>query len=221
MSDVTSQAADILRLLDLASVVVFAITGALVASRKQMDIVGFLWMGVITGVGGGTLRDLLLDAPVFWVVDPTPLALCLCAAAFVHFSAHLVASRYRFLLYLDAFGMALVTTVGTAKALEMGADALVAVGMGVVTAAVGGILRDILGQEPSILLRRDIYVTAAVFGSITYVMADAAGMPGTWTTAVAIGAGFGLRACAIRFDLFLPIFRPRPGRMPGHRGEVK
>jgi uncharacterized membrane protein YeiH len=93
--------------------------------------------------------------------------------------------------------------------------------MGVVTAAVGGILRDILGQEPSILLRRDIYVTAAVFGSITYVMADAAGMPGTWTTAVAIGAGFGLRACAIRFDLFLPIFRPRPGRMPGHRGEVK
>jgi uncharacterized membrane protein YeiH len=221
MSDATSQAADILRLLDLASVVVFAITGALVASRKQMDIVGFLWMGVVTGVGGGTLRDLLLDAPVFWVVDPTPLALCLCAAAFVHFSAHLVASRYRFLLYLDAFGMALVTTVGTAKALEMGADALVAVGMGVVTAAVGGILRDILGQEPSILLRRDIYVTAAVFGSITYVMADAAGMPGTWTTAVAIGAGFGLRACAIRFDLFLPIFRPRPGRMPGHRGEVK
>lgn len=95
--------------------VVFAITGALVASRKQMDIVGFMWMGVITGVGGGTLRDLLLDAPVFWIVDPTPLALCLCAASLVHFSAHLIASRYRFLLYLDAFGMALVTTVGTPR----------------------------------------------------------------------------------------------------------
>jgi uncharacterized membrane protein YeiH len=221
LSDVTAQAAEILRVLDLASVVVFAITGALVASRKQMDIVGFMWMGVITGVGGGTLRDLLLDAPVFWIVDPTPLALCLCAAGLVHFSAHLMASRYRFLLYLDAFGMALVSTVGTAKALDMGTGALVAVGMGVVTAAVGGILRDILGQEPSILLRRDIYVTAAVLGAIAYGLADAAGLPRLDATAIAICAGFGLRACAIRFDLFLPVFRPRPGRMPGHRGEVK
>lgn len=221
MSDVTLQAAEILRVLDLASAVVFAITGALVASRKQMDIIGFMWMGVITGVGGGTLRDLLLDVPVFWIVDPTPLALCLCAAGLVHFSAHLVASRYRFLLYLDAFGMALVTTVGTAKALDMGTSPLVAIGMGVVTAALGGILRDILGQEPSILLRRDIYVTAAVFGSVTYVMADTFGLSGPATTAVAVAAGFGLRACAIRFDLFLPIFRPKPGRMPGHRGEVR
>lgn len=212
MSEVAPQAAEILRGLDLASVIVFAITGALVASRKQMDIVGFLWLGVITGVGGGTLRDLLLGVPVFWVVDPTPLALCLGAAGLVHFSAHLVASRYRVLLYLDAFGMALVTTVGTAKALDMGTGALVAIGMGVVTAAVGGILRDILGQEPSILLRRDIYVTAAVFGSVTYVLADALGLSGPATTTVAVAAGFGLRACAIRFDLFLPVFRPRPGR---------
>lgn len=221
MSDMEAQAAEILRILDLASVIVFAITGALVASRKQMDIVGFMWMGVITGVGGGTLRDLLLDAPVFWIVDPKPLALCLGAAGLVHFSAHLVASRYRFLLYLDAFGMALVTTVGTAKALDMGTGALVAIGMGVVTASVGGILRDIVGQEPSILLRRDIYVTAAVLGSATYVLAVTLGIPGPAATALAIGTGFGLRACAIRFDLFLPIFRPRPGRMPGHRGEVR
>ncbi len=221
MSELAPEAEDILRALDFASVVVFAVTGALIASRKQMDIVGFLWMGVITGVGGGTLRDLLLDVPVFWIVNPNPLALCLCAAAAVHFSAHLVASRYRFLLYLDAFGMALVSTVGTAKALDLGTGPLVAVGMGVVTAAVGGILRDLLGQEPSILLRRDIYVTAAVLGSVTYVLGDAAGLPGTVTTAAAIGAGFGLRYCAIRFDLFLPIFRPRAGKMPGHRGDVK
>ncbi len=215
MSDVTTQAADILRALDLASAVVFAVTGALVASRKQMDIVGFLWLGVVTGVGGGTLRDLLLGAPVFWVVDATPLALCLSVAAIVHFSAHLVASRYRILLYLDAFGMALVTTVGTAKALDMGAGPLVAVGMGVITAAVGGILRDLLGQEPSILLRRDIYVTAAAFGSIALLVADGVGLPKLAATGVAIGIGFGLRACAIRFDLFLPVFRPRPGRIPG------
>ena len=221
MSDVTTQAADILRILDLASVVVFAITGALVASRKQMDIVGFLWLGVVTGVGGGTVRDLLLGAPVFWVVDATPLALCLGAAAIVHFSAHLVASRYRILLYLDAFGMALVTTVGTAKALDMGAGPLVAVCMGVITAAVGGILRDLLGQEPSILLRRDIYVTAAAGGSIALLVADGLGVPRLAATGIAIVVGFGLRALAIRFDIFLPVFRPRPGRMPGHRGEVR
>ncbi len=103
---------DILRTLDLASVIVFSITGALVASRKQMDIVGFLWLGVVTGVGGGTLRDLFLSVPVFWVVDATPLVLCLMAAAVVHFSAPYIASRYGLLLYFDAFGMALVTNVG-------------------------------------------------------------------------------------------------------------
>lgn len=212
---------DILRALDLASAVVFAVTGALVASRKQMDIVGFLWLGVVTGVGGGTVRDLLLGAPVFWVVDATPLALCLGAAAVVHFSAHLVASRYRILLYLDAFGMALVTTVGTAKALDMGASPLVAVGMGVITAAVGGILRDLLGQEPSILLRRDICVTAAACGSIALLVADGVGISRLVATGIAIGIGFGLRAGAIRFDLFLPVFRPRPGRIPGQRGNVE
>ncbi|NEX48719.1 trimeric intracellular cation channel family protein [Pseudotabrizicola algicola] len=221
MSDVITQAADFLRVLDLASAVVFAITGALVASRKQMDIVGFLWLGVVTGVGGGTVRDLLLGAPVFWVVDATPLALCLAAAAIVHFSAHLVASRYRILLYLDAFGMALVTTVGTAKALDMGTGPLVAVGMGVITAAVGGILRDLLGQEPSILLRRDIYVTAAAFGSIALLVADGLGLSRLAATGIAIGIGFGVRAGAVRFDLYLPVFRPRPGRIPGRRGEVE
>lgn len=128
----------ILRGLDLASVVVFAITGALVASRKQMDIVGFLWLGVVTGVGGGTVRDLLLGVPVFWVIDATPLVLCLTTAAVVHFSAHFVASRYRLLLYLDAFGMALVAIAGTAKGLDAGVVPLVALVMGVITAAVGG-----------------------------------------------------------------------------------
>ncbi|MDP1577378.1 MAG: TRIC cation channel family protein, partial [Cypionkella sp.] len=107
--------ASIQRMLDLAAAAVFATTGALVASRKQMDIVGFLWLGVVTGVGGGTLRDLLLGVPVFWVIDPAPVAVCLAVAVAVHFSAHLLGSRYRVVLYLDAFGMALVTIAGTSK----------------------------------------------------------------------------------------------------------
>jgi uncharacterized membrane protein YeiH len=217
MAEVT----DILRLLDLASVVVFAVTGALVASRNQMDIVGFMWLGVVTGIGGGTARDLLLDVPVFWVVNSTPLALCLGAAALVHFTAHLVASRYRILLYLDAFGMALVTTVGTAKAHDLGTGSLIAVCMGVITASVGGILRDLLGQEPSILLRRDIYVTAAALGSVVFLVAEGFGLPRLAAMGLAVSAAFGLRALAIRFDIYLPVFRPRPGRVPDSRGEVE
>lgn len=96
-----------------------------------------------------------------------------------------------------------------------------AVGMGGITAAVGGILRDLLGQEPSILLLRDINVTAAAFGSITLLVADGIGLSRLAATVLAFGADSGLRACAIRFDLFLPVFRPRPGRMHGHRGAVE
>lgn len=212
---------DLLRALDLASAVVFAVTGALVASRKQMDIIGFLWLGVVTGVGGGTVRDLLLGAPVFWVVDPTPVALCLAAAGALHFSAHLITSRYRLLLYLDAFGMALVAIAGTAKGLDHGAGALVALAMGVVTAAVGGILRDLLGQEPSILLRRDIYVSAAAAGAGVFLLMDALDLPRTVATVVSVLAAFIIRSLAIWFDWALPVYRPRPGRIPDDRGEVE
>lgn len=211
----------ILRGLDLASVVVFAITGALVASRKQMDIVGFLWLGVVTGVGGGTVRDLLLGVPVFWVIDATPLVLCLTTAAVVHFSAHFVASRYRLLLYLDAFGMALVAIAGTAKGLDAGVVPLVALVMGVITAAVGGILRDLLGEEPSILLRKDIYVSAATVGSLLFLLLPAAGVPRLWAMASGITAAFALRFLAIWFDLALPVYRSRPGRIPDQKGEVE
>ena len=152
----------LLRLVDVSAAVVFAITGALVASRKEMDIIGFMWMGVITGVGGGTVRDLLLDLPVFWVRDAAPVIACLIASVVVFFTAHLVHSRYTVILWLDAIGLALVTVVGTIKGLDAGVSPVVAVAMGVITGVVGGIIRDILGQEPSIILRREIYVTASV-----------------------------------------------------------
>jgi len=199
---------------DLAAAVVFATTGALVASRKEMDILGFLWLGAITGVGGGTVRDLLLGLPVFWVSDPTPIGLCLCAAALVHFTAHLVASRYRLLLWLDAFGMALVTVAGTAKAMDAGAATLIAIVMGVVTASVGGIIRDILGQEASIVMRRDIYVTASAIGAMLFVAARSVGLAQPVAMALGAGVAFGIRGLAISLDWSLPVYRPRPGRKP-------
>lgn len=197
---------------DLAAAVVFAITGALVASRKQMDIVGFMWLGVITGVGGGTVRDLLLGVPVFWVRDASPVIACLLASVATHFTAHLVWSRYRVMLWLDAIGLALVTVAGTAKGLEAGAGPVVAVVMGVITAAVGGIIRDVLGHEASIILRREIYVTAAVAGAAVYVAAMGAGA-GTAIAAVLGGlTAFLVRGCAIAFGWSMPVYRPRAGR---------
>ena len=213
--------APLLTILDLAAAVVFATTGALVASRKEMDIVGFLWLGVITGIGGGTLRDLLLGLPVFWVVDPTPVALCLVAAGVVHFTAHLISSRYRLLLYLDAFGMALVTIAGTAKGLDAGAGPLVALVMGVITAAFGGILRDLLGQEPSILLRRDIYVSASAAGAALFLAALWAGLPREVAMGLGLTAAAGIRFAAIWGNWALPVYRARPGRDVDDRGGVE
>jgi len=192
---------------DVAAAVVFAVSGALAASRKGMDMVGFMWLAVVTGVGGGTVRDLILDVPVFWVQNPVYVSACLLTAVVMHFVAPLVESRYRTLLWFDAFGLALVTIAGTVKALDLGASALVAIVMGVVTGSVGGIVRDTLGHIPSILLRHEIYVTASVLGACACVALDALGP----SRLVAMAAGFlvifSVRGLAIHFGWSLPVFR--------------
>lgn len=197
---------------DLMAAAVFSVTGALVASRKQMDIVGFLWLGVVTGVGGGTVRDLLIGAPVFWVRDPSPVVACLVAALLVYVTAHHLSSRYRAILWLDALGLALVTIAGTAKALDAGTGALVAVVMGVITAAVGGIIRDVLGQEPSIILKREIYVTASLLGAVTFTALSGMGVDRFTAGAIGGGAVFFIRGLAISLGWSLPTYRARPGR---------
>src|SRR3954454_6640400 len=113
----------LVRLFDILAAVVFAVSGALVASRKGMDIMGFMWFAVITGVGGGTVRDLILKVPVFWVQNPVDLSACLATAVVMHFLAPLVESRFKVLLWFDAFGLALVTVAGTVKAIDAGAPA--------------------------------------------------------------------------------------------------
>lgn len=202
----------LLPILDLASAAVFAITGALVASRKEMDIIGFMWLGVVTGVGGGTVRDLLLGVPVFWVQSPAPVIACLAAAIAVFFTAHLVQSRYRLILWLDAVGMALVTIAGTAKGLDAGAGPLVAVVMGMITATVGGIIRDTLGQEPSILLRREIYVTASMIGAVAYVATIGLGQDRIAAALIGFALALLVRVCAIAFGWSMPPYRARAGR---------
>lgn len=206
--------------LDLVAAAVFATTGALVASRKEMDLLGFLWLGVITGIGGGTLRDLLLGLPVFWVGNSAPVAVCLIVAALAHFTAPWVGQRYRLLLYLDGLGMAVVTIAGTAKGLDAGAGPLVALVMGVITASFGGMLRDLLGQEPSIVLRKDIYVSASALGAGAFLAALWLGLGREPAMGVGIALAAGLRSAAIWGNWSLPVYRARPGRAPDDRGEV-
>jgi uncharacterized membrane protein YeiH len=183
------------------------VSGSLVASRKRMDVMGFIWLAVITGVGGGTVRDVILNVPVFWVQDPAYLSACLVTAVVMHFVAPLVESRYRTLLWFDAFGLALVTVAGTVKASDVGGPPVVAVAMGAVTGIVGGIIRDTLGHVPSVLLGHEIYVTASVLGACVYVGLDGGGV-GRFTAMIAgFLVTFVVRSLAIRFGWSLPVFR--------------
>jgi uncharacterized membrane protein YeiH len=193
--------------------VVFAASGALVASRKRLDVMGFMWLAVVTGVGGGTVRDLVLGAPVFWVQHPAHVTACLATAVVMHFLAPLVEPRAKTLLWFDAFGLALVTVAGTAKALDMGATPLVAIVMGVVTGSVGGIIRDTLGHVPSVILRREIYVTASVLGACAFAALSARGAQRVVAMAGGFLVTFAVRGLAIRYGWSLPVFRdPRERR---------
>ena len=192
---------------DILAAVVFAVSGALVASRKGMDVMGFMWLAVLTGVGGGSVRDLILDVPVFWVQNPVYVSACLATAIVMHFVAPRVESRYRTLLWFDAFGLALVTVAGTVKALDVGVPAMVAIAMGAVTGTVGGMIRDTLGHVPSILLRHEIYVTASVLGACTYVGLNGLDLGRLPAMIGGFLVTFIVRGLAIRLGWSLPVFR--------------
>jgi uncharacterized membrane protein YeiH len=210
MQTTLADSVDLFRLVqffDIVAAIVFAVSGALVASRKGMDVMGFMWLAVVTGVGGGTVRDVILTVPVFWVQNPVHVSACLVTAVVMHFVAPLVESRYKTLLWFDAFGLALVTAAGTVKALDAGAPALVAIAMGAVTGSVGGILRDTLGHVPSVLLRHEIYVTASVFGACTYVGLNGFGLDRLTAMTAGFLVTFSVRGLAIKFGWSLPVFR--------------
>jgi uncharacterized membrane protein YeiH len=196
--------------LDWLGIIAFAVTGALVASRKQMDVVGFVVLGTVTGIGGGTLRDVLLGLPAFWVREPAYLMACALVSVLVFFTAHIPQSRYRYVLWLDAIGLALFAVTGAEKAYAE-AGAAVAIAMGVITATFGGIVRDLLGGESPVILSREIYASAALAGAATFIALIALGTPRD----IAIGAGFivglSIRAAALRYGWSLSRYRPRPG----------
>jgi uncharacterized membrane protein YeiH len=199
--------------LDWFGVVVFAVTGALVASRKQMDIFGFALLATVTGIGGGSVRDILLgNLPVFWVKQPLYVVICVAVSAVAFFTAHIPESRYRLLMWLDAIGLAFFCVVGASKGLEAGAGPFIALVMAVVTASFGGILRDVIGGESPFLLRKEIYVTAALAGGVVFVIGRALGISDTVGAVAGFAVCLTIRGCGLSFGLALPTYRARAGR---------
>jgi uncharacterized membrane protein YeiH len=196
--------------LDYAAVFVFGATGALAAARRKHDIVTFGFFAAVTGVGGGTLRDLLIGAPVFWVGRPEYLYACLAAALGVWLFGWGRRGE-RMLLWLDALGMAAYAVVGAMKTVALGLPPFAAVVMGVLTATFGGVLRDVLAHEPSVLLRRELYVTPALAGAAAFVGLEALGLRPVLAGGAGFAIAFAVRTGAILFGWQMPAF---PGRAP-------
>ena len=194
-----------LELLDYFGIAVFAISGALLAAEKKQTLVTFIFFAVVTGVGGGTLRDLLIGAPVFWVHTNATLLICIGAALLVWLASRWLTGRA--LLWFDAAGLAAYATYGAAKALDFGVAPVPAFAMGVMTACAGGIIRDVLAGQPSILMRPELYVTAAALAAGLFVGVSLLGVSVWVAAAAAIAAGFGLRGAAIARGWSLPAYR--------------
>lgn len=201
-------------LLDFAAVFVFALTGALSASRAQLDVIGFVFLACLTGVGGGSVRDVLLDRnPLFWVADPRYVAVAGLAAILVFFVAHHLESRLRALVWLDAVALAVAVPAGVAVARGAGAVWPTILIMGVLTGCLGGLMRDVVcNLLPLVLRQGELYVTAALAGALANVATmEATGSPLAAVVACA-AITFALRAGSLALGWRLPVYRSRPPR---------
>ena len=199
----------ILDWLDVAGIAVFALSGALVAARERQTFVTMGFFALVTGVGGGTVRDLLIDAPVFWMTDPWVAVICLATALIAWFTPVRVWDG-KLLDYADAVGLAAYAVLGSAKAIAYGIPPVPAVLMGIITGCVGGVIRDVVAGRPSIIMQPELYVTAAALSAaLTVAGMQLAGILGVVDAAIwgaAFVAGFALRSAAIRFELGLPSY---------------
>ncbi|MDW7771296.1 MAG: trimeric intracellular cation channel family protein [Desulfobulbaceae bacterium] len=202
------EAAHILYTLDLFGVAVFAVSGALAAARKRMDVFGMVVLGLVTALGGGTLRDTLLDSgPVFWINDPVYLLVAIVFSLLTFFAVRFFSSHKLGLLISDAFGLAIFTGIGTSIALMTTDSKSVAIFMGVMTGTAGGMLRDILSAEVPLILRREIYATAALCGSSAFVVMKIYGFAALACLVVSVTVTLLIRLAAIRWKLSLPVLQ--------------
>lgn len=202
-----------LYVLDLLGVAVFAVSGALAAGRKSLDLLGVFVAAVMTAIGGGTIRDVLLDrTPIFWIEDTTYLLVIGLAAALTIPTARVAPKSglegpRRAFLVADALGLALFTVSGTRIALEAGLPWLTAVVMGAITGTAGGVIRDVVVDELPLVLRRDLYATASLAGGVTFVGLTTFALPVLPAALAGAAVVVALRLAAIVWGLHLPVFR--------------
>ena len=181
--------------------VVFAISGALTAARYKMDVLGFILVGTITGIGGGTTRDLLLGRTVWWTQDPTELILCVAASLLTFFFITSDITRRKGMVWSDTLGLSVFGVVGCHIALQFGAPFIIAVFMGMVTATGGGVIRDVLTNTQPMILCGQPYATVALLGSLSYASLRHFGAPEILSEVISCSAAFALRASAILFNI--------------------
>jgi uncharacterized membrane protein YeiH len=197
----------VIELLDYFGIVVFAVSGALAAARARMDVVGFALLGVVTGIGGGSLRDLLLGRlPVFWIEQPQYIVLCVVASLLTFVSVPIIASRLKLLLWADAVGLAVFAVLGAQTALAADAPLIIAALLGVVSATFGGLIRDIICRETPLILLKEIYATAALVGALLYVCLIELEVGEIVAMLAGCGATFAVRGLALIYGLSLPAF---------------
>lgn len=181
--------------------VVFAVSGALTAARYRMDVMGFSMIGTITGIGGGTIRDILLGRTVWWTENPTELILCAGAAATTYFLMRWDLARRGAMIWFDALGLAAFAVVGCRVSLDLGTPWPVAVFMGMISATGGGFIRDVLTNTQPMILRGELYASAALAGSLSYAGLWALAIPEWMAEAIAVSISFGIRASAVIFGI--------------------
>lgn len=197
----------LLYFLELAGVAVFAVSGVLAARDRDLDLLGVIVVAAITAIGGGTLRDLLLDRhPIFWVTDARYLIVIITSAILTVAYMRIWPPPRITLLVADTLGLALFALSGAQYAEAAQCPPLIVVLMGTMTGVTGGIVRDVITARVPLILRREIYATATIVGVAAYLAMQSLGMP----RGVAFGGGMivvvGLRLIAIRWDLHLPVF---------------
>ena len=195
--------------LDYAGIALFALSGGIIAARKGLDPFGAAVIGAAAGMGGGTIRDLLLGAaPVYWIAAPQYLAVALAAGVAGYYGSELVrgetGARRRLLVWADAAGLSVFCVLGAQAGLEAGAHWSIALVTGVVTAAFGGALRDVIVNDVPMIFREDVYALAALFGAGCYVGLVAMGLGENFAAPAGALTAFAVRGCAIRFNWSLP-----------------
>jgi uncharacterized membrane protein YeiH len=205
-----------LHVLDLVGVAVFAISGALAAGRRRLDLIGVLVLSAVTAVGGGTVRDVLLDRhPIFWLADPRYLIVIIVAALATVLYVRWARVPWVTLDVADALGLALFSVAGTQVAERAGLPAVSCVLLGAVTGAAGGAIRDVLtARVPAVLQQGSLYAAAAIAGTSLYLMLARLGLEQSTAALVGMAAVAGLRLAAIWWGLTLPVFEVRTAELP-------